>query len=424
LFLTNEIGYNKKYAMENDRLDQQRLKNGMVILGEPMDGVESVSFCFLLPAGNAFYPAGCCGAGKVIADWILRGAGNRNNRQHNEALDAIGVHRGGSVSEEHFSVTASLEAGNLAAAVDLYADMLICPALEDQEFEPSRQLALHELAGLDDDPQHKVMLLTKEQFYPSPWNNPAEGLAKDLEELTPQQCRDFIRTRFDWSQCIFSVAGKYDFSAVCDLLERRFANLTPSANPRPACGNRGVRYTHEKNEGAQVHIGMMAQAPTIRDSRYYDILAAVSVLSGGMSSRLFTEVREKRGLCYAVGARYHSLKDTAGISCYTGTMPDKAQEAYDVITEQFRTLQQGIQEDELQRSKTGFKSKLIMQTESTQARSAGIAGDYSYFGRVRPISYIRQKIDSITVSSVLDFLRANPFNVFTVATIGPKEIKS
>jgi predicted Zn-dependent peptidase len=409
--------------MTKDRLDQHRLKNGMVILGEPMDGVESVSFCFLLPAGNAFYPAGCSGAGKIISDWIQRGAGQRNNRQLNEALDEIGVHRGESVSEEHFSLSGALEAGNLSAAMNMYADMLICPTLEDQEFEPSRQLALHELAGLDDDPQHKVMLLTREQFYPTPWNSPAEGRSKDIQELTPQQCRDMIRTRFDWSQCIFSVAGKYDFSAVCDLLEKRFANLTSIPNPRPACGSRGARYTHETNEGAQVHIGMMAQAPSIRDDRYYDILAAVSVLSGGMSSRLFTEVREKRGLCYAVGARYNSLKDTAGISCYTGTMPEKAQEAYDVILEQFRTLQQGIHEDELHRSKTGFKSKLIMQTESTQARCAGIAGDFSYFGRVRPISEIRQRIDSITVSSVLAFLRANPFDVFTVATIGPREIK-
>jgi predicted Zn-dependent peptidase len=409
--------------MTKERPDQQRLKNGMVILGEPLDGVESVSFCFLLPAGNAFFPDGSCGAGKVISDWILRGAGQRNNRQFNEALDELGIHRGSAVSEEHFSVSASLEAGNLAAAIHLYADMLICPTLDDQEFEPSRQLALHELAGLDDDPQHKVMLLTKEQFYPSPYNSPAEGRAKDLQELTPLQCRDFVRSRFDWSQCIFAVAGKYDFSAVCDLLEQRFASLASTPSQRPACGNRGTRYTHQANEGAQVHIGMMAQAPTNRDERYYDILAAVSVLSGGMSSRLFTEVREKRGLCYAVGARYHSLKDTAGISCYTGTMPQKAQEAYDVIVNQFRTLQQGIQDDELQRAKTGFKSKLIMQTESTQARSAGIAGDYSYFGRVRSISEIRKKIDSITVSSVLDFLRDNPFNVFTVATIGPKEIQ-
>ncbi|MBM4103469.1 MAG: insulinase family protein [Planctomycetes bacterium] len=406
-----------------ERLDQYRLNNGMVILGEPMDEVESVSFHFLLPAGNASFPDGCCGAGKVIADWILRGAGIRNNRQLTETLDNLGIHRGSAVTEEHFSLSASLEAGNMIAAMDLFADILIRPRFDDDQFEPSRQLALHELAGLEDDPQHKVMLLTKEQFYPYPYNRPAEGTVEDLQALTPQGCREMIQSRLDWSQCIFTVAGKYDFQAVCDTLEKRFAALSGTGIQRPGFGDRGQRYTHHANEGAQVHIGMMTTAPSIGDDRYYDILAAVSVLSGGMSGRLFTEVREKRGLCYAVGARYQSLKNTAGVSCYTGTMPDKAQEAYDVIRQEFRRLRQGITEEELQRAKIGLKSKLIMQSESTQARSSGIAGDFAYLGRVRALDEIRRRLEKITIQSVQDFLDANPFENFTVVTIGPKKIQ-
>jgi predicted Zn-dependent peptidase len=406
-----------------EQLDHYLLSNGMVVLGEPMDEVESVSFHFLLPTGNASFPDGCCGAGKVIADWLFRGAGKRDNRQLTEALDNLGIHRGSSVSEEHFSLSASLEAAGLLSALDLYADILIQPRLDNNQFEPSRQLALYELAGLDDDPQHKVMLLTKEQFYPSPFNRPAEGRLEDLQSLTPEQCRQLVRTQFDWSQCIFSIAGKYDFQAVCDLIEKRFANLPGTKNRRPRLGPRGKQYIHQPNEGAQVHIGMMTPMPPIGDNHYYDILTATSVLSGGMSCRLFTEVREKRGLCYAVGARYQTLKDTAGISCYTGTTPEKAQETFDVILEQFRKLQQGIAEEEMQRAKVGLKSKLIMQSESSQARSAGIAGDFSYLGRVRTISEIRDRINAVTVNSVLDFLNKNPFENFTVATIGPKEIQ-
>jgi predicted Zn-dependent peptidase len=406
-----------------ERLDQHRLNNGMVILGEPMDEVESVSFHFLLPAGNASFPDGCCGAGKVIADWILRGAGKRNNRQLTDALDNLGIHRGCAVSEEYFSLSAAMEAGNLTAAMDLYADILTQPQLTDEQFEAPRQLALHELAALDDDPQHKAMLLTKEQFYPYPYNRPAEGVVEDLQALTPQGCREMIQSRLDWSQCIFAAAGKYDFQAVCDSLEKRFAPLPGAGIQRPGFGARGKQYTHHANEGAQVHIGMMTAAPAIGDDRYYDILAAVSVLSGGMSGRLFTEVREKRGLCYAVGARYQSLKNTAGVSCYTGAMPDKAQEAYDVIRQEFRRLRQGITAEELQRVKIGLKSKLIMQSESTQARSAGIAGDFAYLGRVRTISEIRRRLEKITIQSVQEFLDANPFENFTVVTIGPKEIQ-
>ncbi len=167
----------------------------------------------------------------------------------------------------------------------------------------------------------------------------------------------------------------------------------------------------------------MTRVPTIQDSRYYEIMAAVSILSGGMSSRLFTEVREKRGLCYAVGARYQSLKDHAAISCYAGTTPEQAQETLDVTVEQFRRLREGFSDEELHRAQIGLKSTLIMQSESSAARAAGVAGDYYYLGRVRTLPEIRQKIDSVSRSSLLTFLNDNPFDDFTVATIGPKPIQ-
>ena len=111
-----------------------------------------------------------------------------------------------------------------------------------------------------------------------------------------------------------------------------------------------------------------------------------------MSSRLFTEVREKRGLCYAVGAQYRTIKDYAGISCYAGTTPDKAQETLDVVVDQFNQLKNGISNDEMQRAKVGLKTSLIMQCESTGSRSAGIASDYFLLGHVRGVEEIREKI--------------------------------
>lgn len=395
----------------------------MTILGEPMADIESASFYFLLPAGSAYLPDGCCGAGEVIADWLLRGAGNRNSRQLIETLDGLGIHHNTAVSAEHLSLSASLEAANVTAALDLCADILTAPLLADDQFELSRQLALHQLAGLDDDPQQKVRLLTSEQYFPSPYNRPAEGKQVELEALTSDLCRRIIRSQFDWSKCIFSIAGKYDFQAVCSSLEKRFAGLKGTGVQSPAEGPRGQRYTHVANEGAQVHIGLMTPVPTAQDKRYYDIMAAVSVLSGSMSSRLFTEVREKRGLCYAVGARYKSLKNVAAISGYAGTTPEQAQETLDVTIEQFRQLRNGISDSEMHRAKIGLKSSLIMQCESSATRAAGIAADYAHLSRVRTMQEIRDGIEAVSVRSVLAFLNENPFEDFTVATIGPKPIQ-
>jgi predicted Zn-dependent peptidase len=158
------------------------------------------------------------------------------------------------------------------------------------------------------------------------------------------------------------------------------------------------------------------------DVDYYNARIAISVLSGGMSARLFTEVREKRGLCYAIGARYHGLKQAAGIMCYAGTTPDKAQETLDCIIGEFNRLGEGITEDEIARAKVGLKSSLILQSESSSSRAGAIGSDHYILGRIRSLDEIKDKIEATSVDSVLAFLRSNPFREFTVVTIGPKQV--
>jgi predicted Zn-dependent peptidase len=156
---------------------------------------------------------------------------------------------------------------------------------------------------------------------------------------------------------------------------------------------------------------------------YYKALAAVGVLSGGMGSRLFAEVREKRGLCYAVGANHRVTGKFGAVQCYVGSSPDKAQEAMDVMIAELVKLADGITQDELDRAKVGLRASLIMQGESTSARAAACAGDYYYLGRVRSLEEIEQEIVSLTVDDVVDFARKHKAENFTVATIGPKELK-
>jgi predicted Zn-dependent peptidase len=142
-----------------------------------------------------------------------------------------------------------------------------------------------------------------------------------------------------------------------------------------------------------------------------------------MSCRLFTEVREKRGLCYAVGAKYSSLKEMAGISCYSGTTPDKAQQTYNVIIDELKKLRQDISQDEMHRAKIGLQSGLIMQSESTTARAIAAASDFYMLGKVRTLDEIKQRIEKTTVKSVLEFLNKNPFEKFCTTTIGSTKIE-
>jgi len=402
--------------------DKHILNNGMVILGEPMDAVESVAFDFMLPAGVAHLPEGCCGASNVIADWIFRGAGDRNNRKLGDALDGLGLVRGRSISSSHITIGAALEADNLTPALDLYADIILRPRLKDEQFELARQLAIDEVLSLDDDPRQKVMLKLREQFYPSPLGRSNIGDITELQALTAETSKQIVKDRFNLSRTIFTVAGKYDFDEICRQLESLFESEQRQGGEAFTLDPRKAEYMHIENDGAQVHIGLMTETVKPNDENYYDARVAISVLSGGMSARLFTEVREKRGLCYAIGARYHSLKEAAGIMGYAGTTPNKAQETLNCIVGEFRRLREGISEEEIARAKVGLKSALILQSESSSSRASAIGSDYYILGRVRSLDEIKDKIEQTSAESVLGFLQDHPFNDFTIVTIGPQQV--
>ncbi len=406
-----------------ESLDKHILKNGMVVLGEPMEAVGSVAFSFMLPAGASQLPDGCCGAGSVITDWIFRGAGNKNNRELGDALDGLGLHRTSSVNSSHITIGAALESENLAEAIELYADIILRANLKNEQFNLARQLAIDGVKALDDDPRHKVMLKLREQFYPSPLGRNTLGEITELETLTADKTKHIINDNFNLSQTIFSVAGKYDFKAIAEQTENLFKSDRRKPLKPLTIGSKTGKYMHLHNDSAQVHIGLMTDTVKPTDENYYNARVAVSVLSGGMSARLFTEVREKRGLCYAVGAIYHGLKEAAGIACYAGTTPDKAQETLNVIIEQFNKLGDDISKEEIERAKVGLKSALVLQSESSSSRASGIGSDYYMLGRIRSLDEIKNKIEQTTANSVLDFLRNNKFTDFTIVTIGPKEVK-
>ena len=149
---------------------------------------------------------------------------------------------------------------------------------------------------------------------------------------------------------------------------------------------------------------------------------AVGVLSGGTSARLFTEVRQKRSLCYSVGASYSAGRDTGMVSLYAGTTPQRAQETLDVCAAEVEHLRDGVAADEFARAQVGLKSHLIMQGESSAARAAAIGSDRFRIGRARTLDELALAIESITLDQLNDYLGQREFGTATVASIGPVEL--
>ena len=398
---------------------QHILPNGLVLLAERMEHVRSAAFNFLVPAGCANDPVGQFGVSSILADMITRGAGDRDSRELSLVLDGLGVDRDESVGAYNMRFWGSTLARNVPPALDIYADILLRPHLPDEELPPVQSLAIQEIEALEDAPQAKVMLELRKRYYPSPLNKDRRGLIEDIEALTPGLVRDFQTRLFRPNGTILSVAGNIEWEPLKAQVERLFGGWARGEDFDLTPETRTPESGHLHKETAQTHIAIAYPSVPVTHADYYVARAAEGVLSGGMSARLFTEVREKRGLCYSVGVRHETFKDRGTIIGYAGTGAERAQQTLDVTMAELRKLKDGVTEDEIHRVKAGLKSSLIMQEESTSARAGSIASDWYHLGRVRSFDEIQAAIDGLTPALVVAHLARFPVRDVTLVTLGP-----
>lgn len=397
--------------------------NGLTLVIEPMADVKSAAFSMLVPAGCIYDPPDQCSAAAVLSDMITRGAGERDHKQLSAALDNLGVQRSESVGSTHLSLTGATLADNLPQVMQIYGDIVQRPHLPADEFEAARLGVEQSLRATEDEPRQKVMLELRRRCYNEPWGRPTEGTLEGVAALKPSTPREHFERCVRPNGTILGIAGNVDVDQTIALVAEVFQDWKQRPIPTVDEGPRGAQHDHIDHESVQTHIGIAYDSVPYRDPEYYAAWAAVSVLSGGMSSRLFTEVRERRGLCYAVSASLNSLRDEARVLCYAGTTSEKAQQTLDVTLEELAKIGEGIEESELARCQARAKSSLIMQQESTFARSSSIARDWFHRGCVTPLDEIRKKIEGLTVETVLDYVHRHPAEEFTVLTIGPAPLE-
>jgi predicted Zn-dependent peptidase len=400
-----------------------------VLVGEPMPGVQSAAFTLLIPAGAACEAADGInvgsGAATMVAEWITRGAGSRDSRELLTALDNLGVIHSEGAQTLHTSLSAATLGRNLIPALEMFADIVLRPMCEEDEIEPIRALCLQNLRSLEDDPGSKVIYELRRRHFPEPWGRPSPGAAEDISRLTSDALRSFFRNTYRPNGTIMGVAGAIDWPRLRDAVGRLFGGWAPQ--PDPAIHERpsGPRRDHIVRETQQIQIALAHPAATVASPDYYRARAAVAILGGYSSARLFTEVREKRGLCYSVYASYESQRDRAALLCYAGTSTDRAQQTLDVMLEEFQRLgREGIDSEELETMRAGLKSSLIMAQESSMSRSSSLASDWYFLHRVRPLEEISAALDALTPESVSSYAAGfGSLSDLTILTLGPTPLR-
>lgn len=401
------------------QIHQHRLDNGLWLLAEPIAGAQSLAMSFLLPAGVAQEPPDQQGVAGLVAEMICRGAGPLDAKAHSDALDQLGVQRGTNVETKHLQLGATMIATKLEPALPLLVDMVLRPALGPNALEPSRDLALQALDALEDEPQQKVFYELRQRHFPQPFGRSSLGQREHLQSITHDQVHHYWQKQFTPQGAVLGFAGKFDWPRLKDLIAHHLGPWTGSVPEPDTQGSAPRGYTPLHAASTQVHIGLAYDA--IPEPHELSLLqkAAAAVLSGGMSGRLFTQVREKRGLCYSVYAAYAGQKQYGCVLSYAGTTAPRAQETLDVLVAELRRLSDGIDQGEFDRAIVGMKSRLVMQGESSQARAGSIAAEQYLYGRPRTLEEWAAKVDQITLANLNQFVRDHPPGPMTVVTIGP-----
>jgi predicted Zn-dependent peptidase len=405
------------------RYFQHTFGNGLTLLAESMAGMQSAAMTLMVSAGSASDPKEFSGIGGVLTDLVLRGAGERDNKALTDYLDGLGLQRSSGVGMYHARFGCAALSAKVIEGLATYADIVRRPMLPESGFEPARDLALQALAGIDDEPRQKLMIKLRERYLPWPFGRNSMGTVADLERLTLADCKADFARRYHAGEAILAVAGKVDFPSLQAEVEKYFGDwaakplLAISEIPAPS------GYCHEEQKSEQTHIGIAYASVPETDKDYYVARMAVEVLSGGMSGRLFTEIREKRALVYNVSASYFSLKGMGGIMGYAGTSNDRAQATLDCFIAELHRLSDGVTAAELDRAKIGLKASTIMQGESTSGRSGAIAHDFFMRGRIRTLDEVKAALESVTVEQVNAYLAAHKPGNLTIVTVGPKELR-
>lgn len=403
----------------------RRLKNGLTFLAEPMSGVRSASVTWLVPAGCAFDPVEKQGLSAMWTELVMRGAGALDSRAQADALDRLGVSRGCESGTFTLRIGATCVGERVVEALPLLVDMVRVPRMEESAIEPARDLCLQSIASVMDDPQERAMLLCKARHHASPMDRSGLGTPEGLAAITREDAAGRWAEAVRPGTSIFAVAGAIDADEVAGRLER-LCEGWEGTTADPGWGKAAVRgYAHEEDASSQVQIVLAHDGPTEGSADAILEKVVLTVLSGGMSGRLFTEVREKRGLCYAVSASYRGDRDLGVVTAYVGTTQQRAQESLDVLWGELMRIQSPegrVTEEEFERAVVGLKAGLIFSGESTAARSGALAADMRKLGRARTLAELASMIDAVTLDQVNGYLARRKMGRVTIQTLGPEAL--
>ncbi len=395
------------------------LPNGLRIVAAGMPGRSVVSAHLRWPLGTAGDPADAQGAAVVLHEWLQRGAGGLDAHAYADAFDRLGARRGGGVGRAHATLGVACLARDATHVLPLLASAVVAPHLADEEFAGARQLALQELAAVADSPDERLLEAAIAARYAGEHGRSAYGVRAHLERLAPADLRALAPARLAPEGAVLAVAGGADAEALLQAAAHAFGGWRGRAAPMPAPRPRPRSRVHRGGHGEQTHVALIDTAVPPRAAGWTAQALAMTALAGATAARLWTVVREERGLAYDVGSAIHVVAADAYRLTHAVTAPERASEAIDVLLHELTRSRDGLDAGELRRAQRLLRSSVVFESETSGGRAARLASDVVRFGYPRAVERIEAEIEGVTLAGVNAFLASRPPVAPTVVTTGP-----
>ena len=399
-----------------------RLPNGLHIVTETMDRVETVSFGAYVAAGTRHEAAEENGVSHFLEHMAFKGTETRSAAQIAEEIEAVGGHINAYTAREQTAYYVKLLKEDLALGADIIGDILTHSVFAPEEVERERGVILQEIGQANDTPDDIIFDRFQETAFPDqPMGRPVLGIESIIEQMERTALVGYMQRNYGARNVVVAGAGKLEHATVVDLVKQHFADLPAEPPAGPLAGIYAGGEHREVKELDQVHLLLGFPSVRYTDPDYYPALLLSGLLGGGMSSRLFQEIREKRGLVYSIYSFTAPYDDGGLFGIYAGTGEDEAAELVPVTLEELRKVQQDVNQAELNRARAQVKAGLLMSLESTGSRCEQLARQLQVFGRVIPLEETVAKLNAVGIDDIQRAARRIFRGKPTLATIGPVE---
>ncbi|MBN9580734.1 MAG: insulinase family protein [Afipia sp.] len=384
-----------------------KLPSGLTVITDSMAHLETAALGVWTGVGGRDEKTDEHGMSHLLEHMAFKGTATRSARDIAEEIEAVGGDLNAATSTETTAYYARVLKADVPLALDVLSDILAHPSFDPEELEREKSVIEQEIGAAQDTPDDVVFEHLAELCYPDQAiGRSLLGTAKTLATFSRDNLNDYLATHYHGPEMVVAAAGAVDHARVVAEVEQRFAGFdaAPSPKPLPASfGKGGTRVTHRDLE--QAHLTLALEGLPQSDPALFSLQVFTNVLGGGMSSRLFQEVREKRGLCYAIYTFHAGYSDTGFFGLYTGTDPADAPEMMDVIVDEIGNAVETLTEAEVARAKAQMKAGLLMALESCSARAEQMARHILSYGRPLTVDELIARIDAVSVETTRDAAR-------------------